>query len=346
MGIATQVEAAVDLMLSTFVSAKSAALCVALVPLALSGATIYMLMMGYAIMRGEANDSLHTFVWKSFKIAFIAGLALSAGAYQTHVIDGIEGIQGAFIQTMSGAATIGGLVDNMAQPFDELGTALWAKATTGFWPNFSLLAAAAMVAIAQAFLFVVGLGFYLLAKVALALVFAMGPAFILCAMWPATQKYTESWLGQALNYVILNVLVGASIAMLTAFASQFAGHITATQDTTNVLKATMALLLCSGALAVVMLNLPQLAGALAGGASLSGIGRAVGRALFSGGGGKDKDKPKPNEGGEIEDKTKPKDKDKDNPGPQGRNDSSNGPGGQTQQPLYQRHTIDHIRNAA
>lgn len=333
MGIGTEVEAAIDLLLTNFVSSKSAALCAALVPIALTGATIYLLVMGFAIMRGEANDSLHTFLWKSFKMAFIAGLALSAGEYQASIVDGITGIQGAFIQSMSGLSSIGALVDNMAKPFDDLGQQLWSQATTGFWPNFSLLGAAALVAVAEAFLFVVGLGFYLLAKVALALVFAVGPAYILCAMWPATQKYTESWIGQALNYIVLNVLVGASIAMLTDFASQFANHIAQTQDTVNVIKATMALLLCSGALAVVMLNLPQLAGALSGGASISGIGRAIGRALMDMGKGGKKDEPKPG-GGDI---TPGRDTDPARRPQTGREQS---------QPLYQRHTIDNIRKAA
>ena len=331
MGIATELEVAIDQLLVTFVSSKSAALCGALVPIALTGATIYLLVMGFAIMRGEANDSLHTFLWKSFKMAFIAGLALSVGEYQASIVDGITGIQGAFLQSMSGVSSVGGLVDNMAAPFLDLIQQLWSQATVGFWPNFSLLAAAGLVQIAQIFLFVVGLGFYLLTKVALALVFAVGPAFILCAMWPATQKYTESWVGQALNYVVLNVLIGASIVMLTGFASQYANHIAQTPDTANVIKATMALLLCSGALGVVMLNLPQLATALSGGASISGIGRAIGRAGMDMGRGSKKDGPMP-AGGDIR--------------PARNTGSTQSTGREQSQPLYLRHTIDNIRRAA
>jgi type IV secretion system protein VirB6 len=280
MGVATQVEGAIDLLLNNFVTSKSAALSSALVPIALTAVTIYVLMMGYAIMRGESNDALHTFLWKSFKIAFISGIALSAGEFQGTIIQFVQGIQEGMTQAMGGVTSIGQLVDNMATPYYDLGQKLLSEATVDMWPNLSLLAAAGLVAIAQACLFVVGLGLYLLSKVALALVLAVGPAFILCAMFPPTQKYTESWIGQALNFALLSVLVAASIAMLTDFASQYANSIKENMETTNVVRDALALLLASGALTVVMLNLPQLASALSGGVSVAGIGREIGRAML------------------------------------------------------------------
>lgn len=330
MGIATEVEAAIDTLLSTFVSTKSAALCAALLPLALTGVTIYLITMGWAIMRGEAQDSFHTFLWKSFKIVMIVGVALSAGEYQGSVVDGIQGIQGAFVQAFGNVTTIGGLIDNLAQPFEELGQTLWSEATTGFWPNFSLLGAAAIVALAQAFLFIVGLGMYLLAKVALALVMAVGPAFIFCAMFPATQRFTESWLGQALSFVLLNVLIGASIAMLTSFASQFAAHIQANFGTTAIIKDTIALLMVSGALGVVMLNLSTIASALSGGASISGIGREIGRKAMEMLNRDKPDKPNNSGGGQINQSS----------------GGNNAAGGGGSQPLYQRNVLDNIRRAA
>ncbi|PLX76766.1 MAG: hypothetical protein C0607_03645 [Azoarcus sp.] len=331
MGIATEVESAIDTLLNTFVSTKSAAISAALAPLALTGVSIYIIVMGWAIMRGEAHDSFHTFLWKSFKIAMIVGVALSAGEYQGTVVDGIQGIQGAFVQAFGNATTIGGLVDNMAQPYDDLGQQLWSEATTGFWPNFTLLVAAALVALAQSFLFIVGLGLYLLAKVALALVLAVGPAFIFCAMFPATQRFTESWLGQALTFILLNVLIGGSIAMLTSFASQFAQHIQANLGTTAIIKDTVALLTVSGALGVVMLNLNTIASALSGGASISGIGRAIGRkAMDMMSRDKKPDSPTSKNGG----------------GSINQGSGSNAAGGGGSQPLYQRNVLDNIRRAA
>lgn len=277
-GIAQTLEAGVDALLTGYVTAKSAAVSAAIAPVALTGVTIYVLLMGFAIMRGEAHDSLHTFLWRSVKIAFIAGLALSAGEFQGSVIAMVEGIQSGLTSAVSGAGSIGALVDNLAQPYNDLGEALWTRAVPSgvlSLPSFSLIFAAALVAIAQFFLFVIGLGMYLLAKVALALVLAVGPVFILCAMFPGTQRYAESWIGQALNFALLNVLIAASIAMLTQFASDFARAMLTTIDTVNILRDVMSLLLATGALAIVLLNLERISSALAGGVSIQGIGRDI-----------------------------------------------------------------------
>lgn len=328
MGIGVQLETAIDTLLSSFVTTKSAAVCAMLTPVAMSGITVYIMVMGWAIMRGEAADPLHTFLWKAFRIGAVVGVALSAGEYQSVAIQFMEGVQGAFIGALSGVGTVGALVDNMAAPFETLGQALWSEAVTGFMPNFSLLFAAGLVAIAEAALFIVGLGFYLLAKVALALVFAVGPAFIFCALFPATQKFTESWIGQVLHYVFLNVLVAASIAMLTDFASQFASHVAGNVDTLNIIKATTALLICSCALVVVMLNLNQLASALSGGVSIGGIGQAAFRALTSRRMPKEpKPTPAPASGGEVK--------------PTSGNNPGTGP-----DPMYLRKVLDNLKRAA
>lgn len=343
MGIATKIEQSIDLLLANYVTSKSAAVCGALVPLALTGVTIYIITIGWAIMRGDAQDSFHTALWKMFKIAMIVSIALTAGNYQAYAVNFIEGIQGAFITAFGNAATIGGLIDNMAKPYDDLGQKLWSEATTGFWPNFSLLAAAGIVAVAQAFLFVVGLGMYLLAKVSLALVLAVGPAFIFCALFGPTQKYTESWIGQAMQFVLLNVLVGASIAMLTSFASQFAAHINNNVGATAIIKDVLALLMCSGALAIVMLNLSTIASALSGGASISGIGRDIARAMMGGmnRGGKPETGGAKGGGGEIKGQSN---NTSTNTQKQQQSANSNR---QSSQPaaLYQRYVQDNIRKS-
>lgn len=337
MGIAQATEAAISGLLTSTVSSKSAALCSALVPIAATGATIYLIVMGFAIMRGDGGDSLQTFFWKSFRMAFIAGLALSAGEYQTTIIDGTTALEGALIESLSGMQSVGALIDDLSKPFSDLGEQIWNQAVVGFWPNFGLITAAAAVAIAECFIFCLGLGFYLLAMVALAVVLAIGPVFILCAMWPGTEKYTESWIGQVLNYIVLKVLVATSIVMLTSFVSQYAAHISATSDATNVITATTSLLLACGALGVVMLNLPQIAAALSGGVSIAGIGRTVGRGL-------------------LDTLNRPKNKANPNPGalPKGGGDIRPGNGRAfttgtlppPRAPLFQRNTIERLRKNA
>ncbi len=328
MGIGMAIESAIDGLLSAFVAEKMSALCLALAPIALAAITIYILRQAYSLIEGTSGSTFNAIVGKSFRIAFITGISLNVGVYQSMIWDGFNGIETTLMMTLSGVSSVGELVDNLAAPFAELGQKLWSEATTGFWPIFGLLAAAGGVAIAQVALFMVGLGLYLLAKVALVLLIALGPLYIFCAITPSTEKFTESWLGQVLNYTVLKVLIALCITMLTDFVSKFAAHINDHTDSLNVLKAVISLCSCCGALLIVMLNIPQIASALAGGASISGVGRTVARFLL--------DYLHAPSG-----KTPPAEK---HPSPSSISNQSPNRASQAPPPapLYQRNTIDHL----
>jgi len=334
MGIATSVETAINTLLNNYVTTNSTAVSNALQPVALTGVSIYLLAMGWAIARGEVHDSIPTAALKFFKISVICAIALTAGEYQTYAIAAVQGVQGLFTTAFGNAATLGALIDNLAAPYDALDNLLWSHVTSGSFgfPDFTLIAASLMVSIAEVVIFAIALGTYAIALVSLALVLAVGPAFILCALFPSTQRFTESWIGQALHFAFLNILLGATISMLTSIASQFATHIASNYGNTAILSDTVALLVISIALGVAMLNLNAIASALSGGASISGIGAQLARAgmLYLSIG-----SPRARSGGSI---TNIASRSPGSPG--------GGSGGAGSQPQYQRDTLNNIRRAA
>ncbi|MFP1132971.1 type IV secretion system protein [Asticcacaulis sp. W401b] len=279
MGIATDIELAMDMMLANYVSEKSAAVCAMLAPVALVGITIYVIMMGYSVARGEVRHTLMTPLWKLVKLGFVVTVALSVGQFQSMILNAFYGIQDGMIGAFSQSGSVGGTIDEFMEPYNELSRAIGQEASNSAIPDLTLYLALAIVAISQAVLFAVGIGMVVLAKVALTLVMAIGPAFILCAAFPATQRFTESWIGQVLNYILLNILVVAAFVMLTFFAQQFADRALATyNDDSQIIKDCTALLIVSAALVVVMLNLNAIASALGGGASIAGATQAAGAA--------------------------------------------------------------------
>ncbi len=334
MAIATYIEASVDNLLDDYVVATSTSMIGLLTTVSLTAITLYILTMGYAIASGEATDSVLTVTKKFFRIAFITGLALSAGEYQATVVNFIEGIQEAMISVFTPAGTMGAMIDTMSEPFTNLVTHLFASGTTGVVPKLGFICAGVVVLLSEGFLFIVSSGLFLLAKVSLTLVLAIGPIFIFLAIFPATQKYTEMWLAQAFSYVILNVLLVAIIAMLTSIANKYALHIIANQTAINVLRSSVSLLICCGTLCVVLLNSNALAASLSGGMTLSGVGRELYRELT---------RPRKNK----------KDKDK-NGASSGSNSisgkrsssstsSQSGQSTSTGSPLYQRNVLENIR---
>jgi len=325
---AQNIDQAIDVLLLNFVAEKSAAICAALPPVVIAGMTIYLLMTGLDIAKGETRSPIKNLLWDLFRISFIVSISMSIGTYQVIIVEDLDAIGGAVIKAISGVTTFAELMDQMGEPFSILGQKLWSDATTGVWPHLGLLFAAAVISLSQTILFSVGLGFYLLAKISLSLALSVGPIFLTCAIWTSTRKYAENWLGQALNYIFLKVFVSVTIIMLTSFASQFAEHISAEGDAVNVVSSSCALLISCIALAITIISLPHLASALFGGASVAGAGRAAMHSLFF-----------------LLDRTHLPSKPK--PGP---NSISNAGGNTTPPPsggtpLYQRNTLNHIQHA-
>lgn len=92
MAIITTLETKIDSLLASYVTDVSSNIASAIVPIALTAATIYILIIGYNIATGAQEDSIYTALWKFFKIAFVGGIALSAGVYQSFVVEAIIGI--------------------------------------------------------------------------------------------------------------------------------------------------------------------------------------------------------------------------------------------------------------
>lgn len=339
MAIITTLETKIDTLLATYVQGVSSNVASSIVPIALTAATVYIIIIGYNIATGSSEDSIYTALWKFFKIAFVGGIALSAGVYQQFFVDAINGLSVGLVQMVSPnhSGSLGALLDQVSTPWGDLIQQLGEKAQpTGLdmFPDFSLLISAGIVAVAQFLLFFIGTGLYLLAKVSLQLCLGVGPIFVLCAMFPATQKYFESWVAQTLSHVFTIGFITAIISMLFSFVSQMCTHVSTTLDTNDVLTTVTSLLIVSGTIIVVMLNVPSLASAITGGAGVQGIGRAVAQAMTKGRGGKDSNSNNNNnnsntEGGSVSGSTS-----------SSSNSNSNSTGGT--KPLYQRHTMSNL----
>lgn len=272
MGVASYFENSVNNALTTYVVDFSDAVITQLVPIAVTAVTGYVMWTGFSVMRGEAKDSVSTLIWRWFRVALIAGLALSGPEYRNIVKDGLDGIQGAFGVAFGAGPTVGATIDNMIDPFYSLSAMIMTEASTGVLPQFSLFIAGFISAMAGLLMAFVALGILLVAKVSLALLFAVGPAFIFCAMFPITQRYAESWLSSALGAVFTNVLIMAVVAMLSSILRTACANIITSYGTTSVLTDVIGLFVLSASAAYVLLNIQSLGAGLAGALSLGNPG--------------------------------------------------------------------------
>ncbi|MET4690701.1 type IV secretion system protein [Sinorhizobium fredii] len=235
--------------------------------------TLYVVLYGFLVIRGSVSEPIMDFAFRAMRLAIILVLVRNAGDYQTYVSSVFfEILPREISQALNlGAAPSASTFDGLLDKGQECAKEIWARAS---WPVDIVTGIGGMLVIAASFV-VAAIGYVvsLYARLALAIVLSIGPIFIALAMFRPTRRFTEAWIGQLANFVILQVLVVAiGSLLLTCIDTTF----TAIETYSDLLMRPTALCAICLAALYVFYQLPGLASALAaGGASLTyGYGAA------------------------------------------------------------------------
>jgi len=238
---------------------------------------LYVLLYGFAILRGAISEPVMDFAVRSIKLALIYALATTT-AYSsfvteplftglpnvlTRAVSGSEapGVGAAFDQFMAYAAWLGEDIARDASPF-----------------NSGAYVIAAAVFIIGALAAALGFGVVLVAKLALALLVTLGPIFIACALFDATRRFFFGWLSQAVNYLVLFALMIVIFQLVLSLVRDQWGSI---QGADPMIGGLIFIALCLLG-AIFFLQTPAIAAGVAGGASAGLADFANAAALGSG----------------------------------------------------------------
>jgi len=228
---------------------------------------LYVVIYGVAVMRGAIQEPILDFAWRSIRIVAVILLATNAASYQQYVT-------GLFFESLpkeiSNAIAGGGLDMKSGQPFDQL-LSKGVEVATQIYEQAGItnIAPALIAAILLVFTAVSGFlqfAIMLYAKVGLALVLALGPIFIALMLFEATRTFGEAWTRQLANFVIQHVLVVALIGLMLTTVGHFVDKYGANAATGGqLIVGAVAISAVLGLAAYIALQLPEIAGALAGG---------------------------------------------------------------------------------
>lgn len=271
-------------VLTTYVSDTSATIIGGFAGVATTLVTIYVILWGWSMMRGMITEPITDGVTRIVRLAIIVGLATNIGLYSGYVADFLwnspDALASLIASGHSDSLTNANFLDTLFGKMYDFGKAFQEKAyaSPGLFPDFGLLAAAWAVWI---FGLVATLyaGFLLvLSKIALAVLLAVGPLFILTTVFEGTKRFFDVWVGQALNYVFLVMLTAATIKLLLTIVSMyldavFGAYASAGGADPSYTEIFPMLALC-GIGVLVLVQMPSIASALGGGVALSTLGAA------------------------------------------------------------------------
>lgn len=280
--IFTHIGTEIEGLLQAFYVAAASSVAGAIGVIAISSVTMYVAIYGGMVVAGKIQQPFEDFAVKAIKIIIVAAVALNAGNYMSYVVGAVQGLEDGMVSAMNvdggGGATIYASLDGAINKANELMEQMNKEGSdlgiTQIGRAISIALCICVVGIGTIiFLFFAG-AVTILAKFMLAMLFAVGPLFVLSLMWPSTAGFFDRWLGQCLTAVFtlifLAVLVNMGVSifdrLLTSAQVTFANPDGGNYFTTAVLLCGVCLIF-----AYLATQIPSLAGAVGGGLGMAAM---------------------------------------------------------------------------
>src|SRR5215469_4503796 len=270
MGFFAEFNAWLNGILVAYIGNTVAQIAAILEPAIVTLGTIYVMVWGYFLLTGQLQEPFISGVKRIATLAIVLGLALQLWLYNSLLVDTFFNAPGQLAAQIVGVfdpvQTVDAIIDNGA---DTAGLLL-AKAGV-FNGNWAFYLAGAAV-----YLFVLLTAIYTiflltLSRIALSVLLALGPLFLVLALFETSKKFFESWMGQLANYAFITILTVLTAALMLTVLS------TATQQALAAgggIQIALAARVCmaAGLTFLVMRQVMPIAAGLASGLALSTFG--------------------------------------------------------------------------
>lgn len=223
------IESAIDTAVSSF---GSGLVSFVAAPLGVA-ATIYFLLLGFAVLRGAIQAPLRELVFQAGKVGF-ALAAASAVGYSSFVVNVATNLPQQIIAAGSGTAVTnpGTTFDTYVSDTSKLASrmekenaviqAMPSQGITDFRTPLIQLRAAlityACIAVLYVFAFLsaaVGFCIVIFAKLAVSICVALAPLALACLLFNSSRWLFDGWLRQTSNYILLMVIMAIMTKFIT-----------------------------------------------------------------------------------------------------------------------------------
>ncbi|MCL2635127.1 MAG: type IV secretion system protein [Betaproteobacteria bacterium] len=259
--------------------------------------TIYLMLIAANAMRGNVGgENVMDFFLRCIGWVTVITFGLNI-EYYNHVAAFFNGLGADLSGALANSndTNSGAMFDLLAENY-RTSAELIVKEAPSIAPKVGAFFVAVILIISGAVLLSIAAAYILLAQIALGILLVIGPIFIALALFPATRKFFDAWIGQCVNYVLLTVLFNYLGTIQVNYVKQLF------VNNTNYFVILITTLVGAVVFILVSFNLPSLASALAGGVGISSmVGKPIQAmkgiaGLFKGGG---RSPPPPPGGGEL-----------------------------------------------
>ena len=253
-------------------------------PLVAACFSLYVLLVLVSYWRGHNDTPIVDFMMKMAGWAAVLTAGMNISYYSEYVVPFFNGLGDDLSGALMGGSDLSNGLDTLLNLYISAIKTMYAGVTwgdVGLYIEVSVLAICILM-VGVPFL-AIAAAYIILAKFALGLLLALGPAFIVAALFPATRQFFQNWTGQCLNYGLLVALFGAVGAIEVRFMTSVLPTSFSVKDVMLTYALEGKIIGAGLVFIVVSLGMPSLASQLAGGVGISSmvgkIGNAAGMAM-------------------------------------------------------------------
>ncbi len=256
--------------LDTYIGVHAAATAAAIEPAAVVGGTIYVMFWGYLHLRGRIDEPIVDGAVRILKLVAVFGVGLHLWLYHSLIVEFFYVAPTELSARLVGAAAPVQTVDVIWDRGAEVASTLWNRGSilagdTGFY--FAGVAVYLLVG----FVCVYTLFLMALSRIALAVLLALGPVFIVLFLFDGTRRFFDAWLQELANYALVSVITVLVDALMLDLLRSYAEQ-TAARGESLVTVDALNLTLAAGLVVLILRQVLPIAARLAGGFALSTFG--------------------------------------------------------------------------
>jgi type IV secretion system protein VirB6 len=270
VGFFAEFNAWLNALLAGYIGDNTARIAATLEPAIVTLGIVYVMVWGYLQLTGQIEDPFIAGAKRIVTLAVIFGCALHLWLYNTLIVDTFFNAPSQLGAVLVGAFDPVDIVDQIIFEGGDAANLLLQKGGL-LNGNFAYYLAGIGVYLIVGLTAIYTIFLLALSRIALSVLFALGPLFIALLFFDLTKRFFEAWLAQLANYAfitILTVLVAALMLHLVTVSASQAVSVGGSIQIANAVRVCMA----AGLTFLVMRQVMPMAAGLASGFALSSFG--------------------------------------------------------------------------
>lgn len=284
MNFFAQFFAWLDAQLATFIASKTAAVAAAIEPAAATIAVIFVMLWGYLSLMGKIQEPIQEGFKRILFIILVLGVGIRLWLYNDVITNTFFRAPDQLAAAIVGSPTTVGVIDKVWVDGNLVAEQLLTKGSVlsgdfaFYLAGFAVYAVVGVTVVYTAFLLA-------LSKVAISVILALGPIFIVLLFFDATKRFFESWIAQLANYALITVLALTVAALMLSIVRSYAANAVTLGGAITIAESARVCIAAALVFLVMRQVMPIAAGLASGIAlsSFSAVSGAMGWALGSAG---------------------------------------------------------------